>query len=129
MTEITSISKQSPHKIYQYLGVGVLVGLLSGLLGVGGGILLVPILVGYFGVDQHLAHGTSLAVVVPTACLGAIIYGYHGSMDVTIAAQLAVGGIIGAPIGTRLMKKIPAAQLKRLFGIMLMLVGIRMVFS
>lgn len=130
MTEASSTLSNKPvHSIYKYIGVGIGIGVLSGLLGVGGGIFLVPILVGYFGVDQHLAHGTSLAVVVPTACVGAAIYGFHGSMDITQAAQLAIGGVIGAAIGARVMKKIPAAQLKRLFGIMLMLVGLRMVFS
>lgn len=118
-----------PHNNYKYIGLGIGIGLLSGLLGVGGGIFLVPILVGYFGVSQHMAHGTSLAVVVPTAMVGALIYGYHGSIDILQSVQLAAGGVVGAAAGARWMKKIPAAQLKRLFGIMLMLVGIRMVLS
>lgn len=117
------------HQTWKYLGVGLAIGLLSGMLGVGGGIFLVPILTGYFMVDQHKAHGTSLAVVVPTGIMGAIVYSFNGSMDISLAAKLAVGGVIGAAIGSRLMKKLPAAQLKRLFGVMLILVGIRMVFS
>ena len=114
---------------WKYVAVGLGIGVLSGLLGVGGGIFLVPILTSYFAVDQHLAHGTSLAVVVPTAIMGAAVYSYHGTMDVALAAQLAVGGVIGAAVGSRLMKKIPAAQLKRMFGVMLILVGIRMVLA
>ena len=114
---------------WKYVGVGLGIGVLSGLLGVGGGIFLVPILTSYFAVDQHLAHGTSLAVVVPTAIMGATVYSYHGTMDVAMAAQLAVGGVIGAAIGSRVMTKIPAAQLKRMFGVMLILVGIRMVLA
>ena len=117
------------HQTWKYIGVGLGIGTLSGLLGVGGGIFLVPILTGYFLVDQHKAHGTSLAVVVPTGIMGAIVYGYNGSMDLSLAAKLAVGGVIGAALGARLMKKLPAAQLKRLFGVMLILVGIRMVLS
>ena len=65
--------------------------------------------------------------MIPTAIMGAAVYSYHGTMNVGLAAQLAVGGVIGAAIGARMMKKIPAAQLKRMFGIMLILVGIRMV--
>ena len=114
---------------WKYVGVGLGIGALSGLLGVGGGIFLVPILTGWFAVDQHMAHGTSLAVVVPTGIVGASIYTLHGTMDVALAVQLAVGGVIGAAVGARLMKKIPAAQLKRMFGVMLILAGIRMVWS
>ena len=112
---------------WKYVGAGLGIGILSGLLGVGGGVFLVPLLTSYFAVDQHMAHGTSLAVVIPTAIMGAAVYSYHGTMNVGLAAQLAVGGVIGAAIGARMMKKIPAAQLKRMFGIMLILVGIRMV--
>ncbi len=114
---------------WKYIGVGLGIGVLSGLLGVGGGSFLVPILTSFFALDQHLAHGTSLAVVVPISVVGAAVYSFHGTMDVLLAAQLAVGGVIGAAVGARLMKKIPAAQLRRMFGVMLILVGIRMVMS
>lgn len=117
------------NQTWKYLGVGLGIGLLSGLLGIGGGSFLVPILTGYFLMAQHKAHATSLAIVVPTGIVGAAIYGLHGSMDILLSAKLAVGGVIGAMIGARLMKRIPAAQLKRLFGVMLILVGIRMVWS
>lgn len=114
---------------WKLAGAGLGIGLMSGLLGLGGGTFLVPILTGWFALDQHTAHGTSLAVVVPTGIVGALIYGAHGTMDVPMALQLAAGGIFGAAIGARVMKKIPAAQLKRLFGIMLIAVGIKMVLS
>ena len=114
---------------WKYVGAGAGIGVLSGLLGVGGGSFLVPILTGWFSLDQHMAHGTSLAVVIPTSIVGASVYAYHGTMDVVLASQLAVGGVLGAAIGARIMKRIPAAQLKRMFGVMLILVGIRMVLS
>ncbi|MCX7779361.1 MAG: sulfite exporter TauE/SafE family protein [Negativicutes bacterium] len=110
-------------------GVGFLVGILSGLLGVGGGVFLVPIMVTYFSITQHIAHATSLAVVIPTAIVSSIVYGFHGQTDMVLSLQIIAGSILGASIGARLMKKIPAAQLKRLFGLMLALVGLRMVLS
>lgn len=116
-------------EVGKYVGVGLGIGMLSGLLGVGGGIFLVPILTGWFAVEQHMAHGTSLAVVVPTGIVGATIYSLHGTLDATLALKLAVGGVVGAAVGARLMKKIPAAQLKRMFGVMLILAGLRMVFG
>lgn len=109
------------------LGTGFFIGIMSGLLGVGGGVFMVPIMVTYFGITQHIAHATSLAVVIPTAIVSAIIYGFHGQTDMLLSVQIIIGSIVGASIGARLMKKIPAAQLKRLFGLMLALVGLRMV--
>ncbi|EAX46361.1 conserved hypothetical protein [Thermosinus carboxydivorans Nor1] len=111
------------------IGTGFIVGIFSGLLGVGGGVFLVPIMVSCFAIAQHTAHGTSLAVVIPTAIVSAIIYGFHGNADLGVSLNLIVGSVIGASIGARIMKKIPAAQLKRLFGILLVFVGLRMVFA
>ena len=111
------------------VGTGFGVGILSGLLGVGGGVFLVPLLVGVFGVAQHLAHGISLAVVIPTAIVSSFIYSFHGSVDYQTALQLIAGSVVGASLGAKLMKRLPADQLKRLFAMMLILVGLRMVIA
>ena len=110
-------------------GVGFFVGILSGLLGGGGGIFIVPILTTYFAVSQHMAQATSMAVVVPTGLVSSLIYGFHGNVDIPLALNLIVGSICGASIGARLMKKISAVRLKQLFGILLMVVGLRMVLA
>ena len=111
------------------LATGFGVGILSGLLGVGGGVFMVPIMVSYFGVVQHVAHGTSLAVVIPTAIVSSIIYALHGSVNYEVAVQLIAGSVVGAWLGARIMKRLPAEQLKKLFAVMLILVGLRMVIS
>lgn len=117
------------HNTWKLIGFGLLAGGLSGLLGVGGGIVLVPIMVSYLGLSQHHAHATSLAVIVPTAIASSLIYGMNGQSDLMVAVFLAVGSVIGANLGARWMKNIPAAQLKRMFGILLICVGVRMVLS
>ncbi|EGO65550.1 hypothetical protein ALO_03031 [Acetonema longum DSM 6540] len=114
---------------WKALGAGLLIGVLSGLLGIGGGVFMVPIMVSYFGVTQHIAQATSLAVVIPTAIVSSIVYSLHGSIDYSVALQLILGSIVGASLGARLMKKLPAVQLKRLFAFMLILVGVRMVIG
>lgn len=108
---------------------GFMVGVLSGLLGVGGGVFMVPIMVGWFGFTQHIAQATSLAMIIPTALVGSVIYSFHGSIDLTIAAVLAAGSMLSAAVGSRVMTRMPAARLKQLFGLMLFLVGIRMVWA
>jgi len=110
-----------------FIGIGI--GILSGLLGVGGGVFLVPILVTYLGVSQHHAQGTSLAVIVPTAIVSSLSYGFHGNIDLGLALNLIVGSILGVSIGARIMKKLPAAKLKQLFGGILIIVGLRMVLG
>ena len=110
-------------------GTGFAVGIASGLLGIGGGVFLIPILVSYFAIAQHKAQGISLAVVIPTGIVSSIMYGYHGYVDLALALNLIVGGVIGATFSARYVSKIPAQRLKQIFGIMLILVGIRMVMS
>ena len=110
------------------LAIGFGIGILSGLLGVGGGIFLVPIMEGYLAIPQHAAHATSLLVVLPTAIAGSFVYSQHQNLDYMMAFSLAVGAMAGAAIGAHFMKRIPAHQLKRYFGVMLLLVGLRMVW-
>lgn len=107
--------------------IGAAAGMIAGLLGVGGGIFLVPLLVGVLGVAQHQAHGTSLAVIAPIALVGAITYALLGHMDWVLILGLALGGLVGAVLGARLMMRVPARQLRWTFGIFLVLVGIYMI--
>ncbi|MBP2663187.1 MAG: Sulfite exporter TauE/SafE [Firmicutes bacterium] len=113
----------------KFAGAGFGVGILSGLLGVGGGIFIVPIMVTYFNITQHIAQATSMAIVIPTAFISSIIYGFHGNIDVNVALNLIVGSMVGASIGVRIMKKVPAIRLKQLFAILLIMVGVRMILT
>jgi uncharacterized membrane protein YfcA len=109
--------------------VGLATGFLSGLMGVGGGIIAVPAMVTFLHVTQHRAHGTSLAMMVLTATASAIAYFSRGQVDVTLAITLSVGTVVGAYVGARLMSRVPAHRLRLLFGVFILLVGLRMVFS
>lgn len=109
--------------------MGFAISIVSGLLGVGGGALMIPMMVYMLGFTQHRAHGTSLAVMSPIVLLTSIYYATHGQVNWIIALELAVGGVIGAIIGTRICAKISACNLRRAFGILLLLMGIKILFD
>jgi uncharacterized membrane protein YfcA len=94
------------------VGVGLLAGLLSGLFGVGGGTVIVPLLVLILSFDQRLAAGTSLAAIVPTAAIGVISYAVHGSVAWIPALLLAAGAVVGAQIGTWLLPRLSLTVLR-----------------
>jgi uncharacterized membrane protein YfcA len=106
---------------------GTISGLVSGLMGVGGGVIMVPLMVAYMGLAQHAAHGTSLAVMVFTGLASALAYGWQGSLDLGVAAQLALGTMVGARFGALWCSRIPAEKLRRGFGFLVMVIGLRMV--
>ncbi|HEX9891290.1 MAG TPA: sulfite exporter TauE/SafE family protein [Actinomycetota bacterium] len=102
------------------LSVGVMAGGLSGLFGVGGGVLIVPGLVMLSGMRQHVAHGTSLAAIVPIATGGVIGYGLEGALDWPAAGLVAAGGAAGAILGARLLERVPEAPLRRGFALFML---------
>ena len=99
---------------------GLVVGVLSGVMGIGGGILLVPIMVLGFGYAQHIAQGTSLAAIVPTSIVGAYAHDRAHNVDRAAAAWVSVGGLAGALLGALVAVRLPRELLVRLFGALLL---------
>jgi uncharacterized membrane protein YfcA len=108
---------------------GVLAGIASGLFGVGGGILLVPMLTGFFAETQHRAHGTSLAVIGATALAALVVYGAHANVLWATAAAVALGSIGGAPLGAWWAGRVSAGGLRRAFAVFLVLVALRLLWQ
>jgi uncharacterized membrane protein YfcA len=109
------------------LVIGLVAGVLSGLLGVGGGIVMVPLLVLWAGYGQREAHATSLGAIVPISLAGVVTYGAAGAVRVPAAAALAVGSVAGARVGAGLLARLNERALKTLFGSFLVAVAIVMV--
>ena len=107
-----TVLKRGPRAYAAFIGIGLLAGLLSGLFGVGGGTVIVPLLVLLLAFDQRLAAGTSLAAIVPTATVGVISYAASGSVAWIPALILAAGAVVGAQIGTRLLPLISQTALR-----------------
>lgn len=107
--------------------VGGFAGIMSGLLGVGGGIVMVPLLVLVIGLSQHQAHATSLAAVIPIAAVGALTYAFEGEIDVGYAALFAVGSLVGAPVGASVMSRMSESRLRVVFGALVIAMGVFLV--
>jgi uncharacterized membrane protein YfcA len=110
-------------------GVGLGAGLLSGLFGVGGGIVMVPAMVLLAGMAQRRASATSLAAIVPIAAVGAIIFGRADSVDLAAAAVLVVGSLVGVQIGARLMARVGDDRLRIGFAIFMIAVALAMLVA
>ncbi|GAA1525394.1 sulfite exporter TauE/SafE family protein [Agromyces terreus] len=101
-------------------------GLLSGAFGVGGGILMVPLLIVFAHMDQRHATATSLAAIVPASIAGSITYLVNGEVDLVAALFVAIGGVIGSWIGTWLLRRLPIVWLRWLFIALLVAIAVRM---
>jgi uncharacterized membrane protein YfcA len=106
--------------------IGLAAGLLSGLFGVGGGILIAPALVLLARMDQRISHGTSLAAVLPISASSLVTYWTHDHVDWRVAACLAVGAVLGALVGTRLLHVLPHRTLAISFATLLVVTAIRL---
>jgi uncharacterized protein len=111
------------------VAIGLGAGFMAGLLGVGGGILLVPAMVLLMGFEQHVAQGTSLVVVIPAALTGSITHYRRGSVSLRDAAALAIGGVLGAFIGAVFALALEGETLRRLFAVFLLLTAARMAYA
>ena len=113
-----------------FLLLGLTAGTVSGLIGIGGGVLITPTLVYLFGFSQHSAQGTTLALLVPPiGLLGALTYYQQGYVDLKVAALVCLGFFLGGLLGAKLAVNIPEVFLRRLFGTAMLLVALRMLFS
>ena len=112
-----------------YVILGLAMGILSGFLGIGGGIILIPALVYFYGLTQHQAQGTSLAVMVPPiTLLAALRYYYNGNVKIGITLLIACGFALGGLLGANMAQYIPTDSLKKIFGIVLLCTSIKMIF-
>jgi len=110
--------------------LGLTAGVLSGFVGIGGGVMIVPALVFLFGFTQQQAQGTTLALLVPPiGILAAWTYYKEGFVDVKAAVLIAAGFIIGSLFGARFATGFSNVSLERIFGTVIVLIGLKMIFA
>ena len=109
--------------------VGLAAGMLSGLVGVGGGIIIVPALVYFIGFSQKTAQGTSLALIMlPVGIFGVLQYYKQGHVDFRIVGLLAIGFLAGSFWGSKIALNLPQEAVKKIFAILMIIVAIKMLF-
>ena len=113
-----------------YIILGLIAGILSGFLGIGGGVVLIPAFVFLLGMTQHQAQGTTLALMVPPiGLLAAMKYYYGGNVKIPVAIFVCLGFFVGGLIGAQLVEKIPDLLLRRIFGVFPLVVAARMIIG
>ncbi|MFH1202114.1 MAG: sulfite exporter TauE/SafE family protein [Candidatus Omnitrophota bacterium] len=113
-----------------YLILGLVAGILSGFLGIGGGTIIIPVLVYLFGLTQHQAQGTTLAIMIPpVGLLAALVYYRQGNVIIPIAIWAALGFFLGGYLGAQWVMPVPDLALKRIFGVFLAVIGLRMILA
>jgi uncharacterized membrane protein YfcA len=116
--------------ILAYIVLGVAAGVLSGLVGIGGGILIVPALVILFSMTQQQAQGTTLALMVPPiGILAAWAYYKQGFVDLKVAGLICLGFVVGGWLGAKFAVGLSSATLQKVFGVFLTAVGIKMLLG
>lgn len=116
--------------IFLYLLLGLTAGIFSGLIGIGGAIIIIPSLVLLFGLSQHTAQGTTLALMVPPiGLLAAWTYYKAGFVDLKIAGLICLGFFVGGLLGARFATELSEQFLRRIFGIVLLLTSLKMIFT
>lgn len=110
--------------------IGLGAGILSGLIGIGGGVIVVPALVYIFKMPQHYAQGTTLAMLVPPiGILAAYTYYRQGYVNLKFAAFIALGFFLGGLLGAKLAVHLPNEVLKRIFGFAMLLIALKMIWG
>ncbi|WP_319423628.1 TSUP family transporter [Pleurocapsa sp. FMAR1] len=113
-----------------YILLGAFAGALSGLIGIGGGVIIVPSLIFLFGFSQQEAQGTTLGLLVPPiGILAAWTYYQQGYVNFKVAALICLGFVLGGLLGAKLAINLPSNILEKIFGILLLLIALKMIFS
>lgn len=109
--------------------IGLAVGLANGLFGSGGGTIAVPAMQKLLGVETHKSHATAIAVILPLSFISLLIYMRSGFPEWAMVAAVSLGGVVGGLIGARLLNKIKAPMLHKIFGTFMIIAAVRMMLG
>jgi uncharacterized membrane protein YfcA len=123
-------NKPNMTTIFILLIIGLLAGFSSGMVGIGGGIIIVPALVFFLGLTQHQAQGVSIGMLLlPVGFLAAINYYKAGNLDFSKSLIIGASFVMGAYIGSKVSLNIDGAIMKRIFGVIILLISLKLIFG
>jgi uncharacterized protein len=123
-------SASPDHALLKLAAIGTLAGIFSGLFGVGGGTIIVPLLIFWFGYGERLATGTSLAAIVIIGLIGALAQGgFYGNVHVGTALLLSIPAAAGIVLGTAIQQRIPQRAVSYLFALLLVAMAVELILS
>jgi len=118
------------HEIWKLAAIGTLAGIFSGLFGVGGGTIIVPLLIFWFAYGERLATGTSLAAIILIGLLGALAQGgIYGNVHVGTSLLLSIPAVLGVILGTAIQQRIPQRAVSYLFAALLIAIAVELILS
>lgn len=121
--------KLTSHRTLKLAAIGTLAGVFSGLFGVGGGTVIVPLLIFWFGFGERLATGTSLAAIVLIGLLGTVAQGIYGNVHLLTGLLLSIPAVIGVLAGTAIQQRIPQRAVSLLFAALLVAVALELIIK
>lgn len=128
MTELNN-KNMTAQIIALIIIIGFAAGMLGGMIGLGGGLIIVPALVYFLSFSQHKAQGTSLGLLIlPVAILGVMNYYKKGHVDVKVVALLALGFVAGSFLGSKWALSLPQGTIKKVFALFILILSIKMLF-
>jgi hypothetical protein len=109
--------------------LGFITGLINGVFGSGGGMIIVPALTFFIGLKDYKAHATAISIILPISIVSTIVYFFNNTIPFKISLIVMIGGLVGSFIGAKILNKIPAKILRKVFGCVIIYTAVRMIWK
>lgn len=116
------------HKISKSILIGIITGFINGLFGSGGGTIAVPAMVLFLDADEHKAHATAIAIILPLTIISSFFYINNRFLNWDIAWKVIIGGVVGGYLGAKLLNICPANILRKIFALFMIFAAVRMIW-
>lgn len=111
------------------IALGFVTGLVNGIFGSGGGTIIVPALILFFGLKDYVAHATAISIILPLTLISTTIYLFKNTIPMKISFLVVIGGLLGSYMGAKFLNKIPTNILRKVFGSVIIYSAVRMILK